>query len=192
MHPFYIGVAGTRQVSHLATRETKILGANPAFTVQPAGGQAAKDLGPGAGQLAGSRSDGFVCGHRLPRAGAHAQKGSLGGCLESRDTGACREGRRQPQEDASFGELGGKVGAPPNRDPHRPWRRNLRFLRPKMRTLEKISTRLPLHSPRFLLGLLRLLLADGRSQCCSRACRFWRIKPLAMAAAMVAKTVGSG
>lgn len=55
-----------------------------------------------------------------------------------------------------------------------------------MRTLEKISTRLPLQSPRFLLGLLRLLLADGRSQCCSRACRFWRIKPLAMAAAMVA------
>lgn len=56
-----------------------------------------------------------------------------------------------------------------------------------MRTLEKISTRLPLQSPRFLLGLLRLLLADGRSQCCSRACRFWRIKPLAMAAAMVAR-----
>ena len=55
-----------------------------------------------------------------------------------------------------------------------------------MRTLEKMSTRLPLQSPRFLLGLLRLLLADGRSQCCSRACRFWRIKPLAMAAAMVA------
>ena len=54
-----------------------------------------------------------------------------------------------------------------------------------MRTLEKISTRLLLQSPRFLLGLLRLRLADGRSQCCSRACRFWRIKPLAMAAAMV-------
>lgn len=69
--------------------------------------------------------------------------------------------------------------------PDRPWRRNLRFLRPKMRTLEKISTRLPLQSPRFLLGLLRLLLADGRSQCCSRAWRFWRIKPLAIAAAMV-------
>lgn len=59
-----------------------------------------------------------------------------------------------------------------------------------MRTLEKISTRLPLQSPRFLLGLLRLLLADGRSQCCSRACRFWRIKPLAMAAAMVAPGPG--
>lgn len=61
-----------------------------------------------------------------------------------------------------------------------------------MRTLEKISTRLPLQSPRFLLGLLRLLLADGRSQCCSRACRFWRIKPLAMAAAMVAPGMGPG
>lgn len=61
-----------------------------------------------------------------------------------------------------------------------------------MRTLEKISTRLPLQSPRFLLGLLRLLLADGRSQCCSRACRFWRIKPLAMAAAMVARGMGPG
>ena len=59
-----------------------------------------------------------------------------------------------------------------------------------MRTLEKMSTRLPLQSPRFLLGLLRLLLADGRSQCCSRACRFWRIKPLAMAAAMVAPGPG--
>lgn len=67
---------------------------------------------------------------------------------------------------------------------HTPWRRNLLFLRPKMRTLEKISTKLPLQSPRFLLGLLRLLLAEGRSQCCSRAWRFCRIKPLAMAAAM--------
>lgn len=92
-----------------------------------------------------------------------------------------RAGRRERSE-----------GAPPNSDPHRPWRRNLRFLRPKMRTLEKISTRLPLQSPRFLLGLLRLLLADGRSQCCSRACRFWRIKPLAMAAAMVAPRMGPG
>lgn len=85
-----------------------------------------------------------------------------------------------------------QTGAPPHSDPHRPWRRNLRFLRPKMRTLEKISTRLPLQSPRFLLGLLRLLLAEGRSQCCSRACRFWRIKPLAMAAAMVAQRMGPG
>lgn len=56
-----------------------------------------------------------------------------------------------------------------------------------MRTLEKMSTRLPLQSPRFLLGLFRLLLAEGRSQCCSLACRFWRIKPLAMAAAMAAR-----
>lgn len=61
-----------------------------------------------------------------------------------------------------------------------------------MRTLEKMSTRFPLQSPRVLLGLLRLLLADGRSQCCSRACRFWRIKPLAMAAAMVAPGMGPG
>lgn len=43
-----------------------------------------------------------------------------------------------------------------------------------------------MQSPRFLLGLFRLLLAEGRSQCCSLACRFWRIKPLAMAAAMAA------
>lgn len=70
---------------------------------------------------------------------------------------------------------------------HAPWRRNRRFLSPKMRTLEKISTRLPLQSPRFLLGLFRLLLAEGRSQCCSLACRFWRIKPLAMAAAMAVR-----
>lgn len=68
-----------------------------------------------------------------------------------------------------------------------PWRRNRRFLSPKMRTLEKMSTRLPLQSPRFLLGLFRLLLAEGRSQCCSLACRFWRIKPLAMAAAMAGR-----
>lgn len=95
-------------------------------------------------------------------------------------------GKGKPGEVHAGGEMGRSEGAPPNSDPHRPWRRNLRFLRPKMRTLEKISTRLPLQSPRFLLGLLRLLLADGRSQCCSRACRFWRIKPLAMAAAMVA------
>lgn len=97
-------------------------------------------------------------------------------------------GARKGPTQAGTGER--SEGAPPNRDPHRPWRRNLRFLRPKMRTLEKMSTRLPLQSPRFLLGLLRLLPADGRSQCCSRACRFWRIKPLAMAAAMVAPGPG--
>lgn len=105
------------------------------------------------------------------------------------DGGRERGARRGPSQ-VGRGER--SEGAPPNGDPHRPWRRNLRFLRPKMRTLEKISTRLPLQSPRFLLGLLRLLLADGRSQCCSRACRFWRIKPLAMAAAMVARGMGPG
>lgn len=53
-----------------------------------------------------------------------------------------------------------------------------------MRTLEKMSTRLPLHSPLFLLGLFRRRLVDGRSKCCSRACLFCRMSPLAMAAAM--------
>lgn len=90
-------------------------------------------------------------------------------------------------------EVGGHRLPAPARPPggpghrHAPWRRNRRFLSPKMRTLEKMSTRLPLQSPRFLLGLFRLLLAEGRSQCCSLACRFWRIKPLAMAAAMAAR-----
>lgn len=68
-----------------------------------------------------------------------------------------------------------------------PCRRSLRFLRPKIRTLEKMSTRFPLQSPLFLLGLFLLLLVDGRSICCSRACLFWRIKPLAIAAAMSQK-----
>lgn len=54
-----------------------------------------------------------------------------------------------------------------------------------MRTLEKMSTRLPLHSPLFLFGLFRRRLVDGRSKCCSRACLFCRMSPLAMAAAMV-------
>lgn len=133
-------------------------------------------------------------GHRLPdrglqgpRDGAQsAPKGSRG----QGGPGKPREGRTL--EKLRLGGEGATRGASPDRDPHRPWRRNLRFLRPKMRTLEKISTRLPLQSPRFLLGLLRLLLADGRSQCCSRACRFWRIKPLAMAAAMVAPGMGPG
>lgn len=80
--------------------------------------------------------------------------------------------------------MGIPTGGPGHRDT--PWRRNRLFLSPKMRTLEKMSTRLPLQSPRFLLGLFRLLLAEGRSQCCSLAWRFWRIKPLAMAAAMAA------
>lgn len=68
-----------------------------------------------------------------------------------------------------------------------PCRRSLRFLRPKIRTLEKMSTRFPLQSPLFLLGLFLLLLVDGRSICCSRACLFCRIKPLAIAAAMSQK-----
>lgn len=113
--------------------------------------------------------------------------------MDSADGGGKEGGdARSPMELHPGGETGASRGAPRNSDPHRPWRRNLRFLRPKMRTLEKISTRLPLQSPRFLLGLLRLLLADGRSQCCSRACRFWRIKPLAMAAAMVVQGMGPG
>lgn len=66
----------------------------------------------------------------------------------------------------------------------RPCLRSLRFLRPKMRTLEKMSTRLPLHSPLFLLGLFLRRLVEGRSKCCSRACLFCLISPLAMAAAM--------
>lgn len=53
-----------------------------------------------------------------------------------------------------------------------------------MRTLEKMSTRLPLHSPLFLLGLFLRRLVEGRSKCCSRACLFCLISPLAMAAAM--------
>lgn len=53
-----------------------------------------------------------------------------------------------------------------------------------MRTLEKMSTRLPLHSPLFLLGLFLRRLVEGRSKCCSRACLFCRMSPLAMAAAM--------
>lgn len=68
-----------------------------------------------------------------------------------------------------------------------PCRRSLRFLRPKIRTLEKMSTRFPLQSPLFLLGLFLLLWVDGRSICCSRACLFCRIKPLAIAAAMSQK-----
>lgn len=53
-----------------------------------------------------------------------------------------------------------------------------------MRTLEKMSTRLPLHSPLFLLGLFLRRLVEGRSKCCSRACLFCRMSPLAIAAAM--------
>lgn len=113
--------------------------------------------------------------------------------MDSRDGGGKEGGDARARWSSSrAGETRDSRGAPRNSDPHRPWRRNLRFLRPKMRTLEKISTRLPLQSPRFLLGLLRLLLAEGRSQCCSRACRFWRIKPLAMAAAMVVQGMGPG
>ena len=47
-----------------------------------------------------------------------------------------------------------------------------------------MSTRFPLHSPGFLPGLFRRRCGVGRWACCSRACRFCRIKPLAMAAAM--------
>lgn len=71
----------------------------------------------------------------------------------------------------------------------RPCLRSLRFLRPKMRTLEKMSTRLPLHSPLFLLGLFLRRLVAGRSKCCSRACLFCRMSPLAMAAAMAPNLV---
>lgn len=66
----------------------------------------------------------------------------------------------------------------------RPCLLSLRFLRPKMRTLEKMSTRFPLQSPLFLLGLFLRRLVEGRSKCCSRACLFCLISPLAMAAAM--------
>ncbi len=66
----------------------------------------------------------------------------------------------------------------------RPCLRSLRFLRPKMRTLEKMSTRFPLQSPLFLLGLFLRRLVEGRSKCCSRACLFCLISPLAIAAAM--------
>lgn len=53
-----------------------------------------------------------------------------------------------------------------------------------MRTLEKMSTRFPLQSPLFLLGLFLRRLVEGRSKCCSRACLFCLISPLAIAAAM--------
>lgn len=53
-----------------------------------------------------------------------------------------------------------------------------------MRTLEKMSTRLPLQSPLFLLGLFLRRLVEGRSKCCSLACLFCLIRPLAIAAAM--------
>lgn len=66
----------------------------------------------------------------------------------------------------------------------RPCLRSLLFLRPKMRTLEKMSTRFPLQSPLFLLGLFLRRLVEGRSKCCSRACLFCLISPLAIAAAM--------
>lgn len=58
-----------------------------------------------------------------------------------------------------------------------------------MRTGEDVR-RLPLQSPRFLLGLLRLLLADGRSRGLAPRTAGW-IKPLAMAAAMGGRP-GSG
>lgn len=65
-----------------------------------------------------------------------------------------------------------------------PCLRSLLFFRPKIRTLEKMSTRLPLQSPLFLLGLFLRLFGGGRSTCCSRASLFFRIRPLAIAAAM--------
>lgn len=67
---------------------------------------------------------------------------------------------------------------------HTPCLRSLLFFKPNIRTLEKMSTRLPLHSPCFLPGLLRLRWVVGRWACCSLACRFCRINPLAIAAAM--------
>lgn len=72
----------------------------------------------------------------------------------------------------------------PQSEVPRPCLRSLRFLRPKMRTLEKMSTRFPLQSPLFLLGLFLRRLVEGRSKCCSRACLFCLISPLAIAAAM--------
>lgn len=68
--------------------------------------------------------------------------------------------------------------------PSTPCLRSLLFFRPNIRTLEKMSTRFPLHSPCFLPGLFRRRWGVGRCWCCSLACRFWRINPLAMAAAM--------
>lgn len=65
-----------------------------------------------------------------------------------------------------------------------PCLRSLLFFNPNIRTLEKMSTRFPLHSPCFLPGLFRRRWAVGRWACCSLACRFCRIKPLAIAAAM--------
>lgn len=65
-----------------------------------------------------------------------------------------------------------------------PCLRSLLFFKPNIRTLEKMSTRFPLHSPCFLPGLFRRRWAVGRWACCSLACRFCRIKPLAIAAAM--------
>lgn len=72
----------------------------------------------------------------------------------------------------------------PDSEVPRPCLRSLRFLRPKIRTLEKMSTRFPLQSPLFLLGLFLRRLVEGRSKCCSRACLFCLISPLAIAAAM--------
>lgn len=67
---------------------------------------------------------------------------------------------------------------------HTPCLRSLLFFKPNIRTLEKMSTRLPLHNPCFLPGLFRRRWVVGRWACCSLACRFWRINPLAIAAAM--------
>lgn len=53
-----------------------------------------------------------------------------------------------------------------------------------MRTLEKMSTRFVLRTPLVLLGLFLRRLVVGRSKCCSRACLFCLISPLAIAAAM--------
>lgn len=65
-----------------------------------------------------------------------------------------------------------------------PCLRSLLFFNPNIRTLEKMSTRFPLHSPCFLPGLFRRRWVVGRWACCSLAWRFCRIKPLAIAAAM--------
>lgn len=76
------------------------------------------------------------------------------------------------------------ISPQPDSEVPRPCLRSLRFLRPKIRTLEKMSTRFPLQSPLFLLGLFLRRLVEGRSKCCSRACLFCLISPLAIAAAM--------
>lgn len=53
-----------------------------------------------------------------------------------------------------------------------------------------MSTKFPLQSPLFLLGLRLRRCGVGRWTCCSRACLFCRIKPLAIAAMSQPKQPG--